>query len=59
MNQSCWLTPRRSSAAERTSRSMGKVTSTAKRIRVAVRYPGPRCGITIIRSTSESSVGLP
>ena len=59
MNQSRWLTPRRNSAAERTSRSMGKVTATASRIRVAVLYPGPRCGITISRSTSESSVGLP
>jgi len=39
--------------------TIGKVTSTASRIRDDPRYPGPRCGITTSKSTSESSVGAP
>ncbi len=59
MNQSFSAAPFVNSAAVRTSRSIGKVGLTPRRIRVAVLEAGISCGITTSKSTSESTVGVP
>ena len=58
-NESPIANRRRTSAGERTIRSIGKFAWQARRIRVAVSAPEPRWRMTTIRSTSESAVGRP
>jgi hypothetical protein len=50
---------RRISAGERTIKSIGKLLGHASRIFVATAGPGPRCRMTAISATSESTVGCP